>query len=629
MYKNISTLLLSFFVITIAFAQNGKYSIATIPDSLLKNVSSVKREKICELEIKAIDKAIYKVTNTTTYLNESAKNDLVFLQYTDKFHSLEKASIEVYNDKGILQKKYSKSDLNKQATGEGLVPDGKMYYLPIAVANFPVTVKFEYEIKYKGILNYPSFEIQTPNESVEQAVFSATVPLDLDIRYKAKNIIATPQISTDDKQKKYTWSFSKLNSFIYEPGAVSRSDRYPQIILAPNKFELDDYAGDMSTWQSFGNWYGSLANGTNNLTEATKQYLQKLVQPFSTDKQKIKAIYTYLQNNFRYVSIQLGIGGFKPFDADFVDKKKYGDCKALSNYTQSCLQAIGIKSYQALINAGHNEAPVDVDFPANQFNHVILCVPQQKDTIWLECTSSTADFGTLGSFTENRNALLITENGGVLVATPKSNAQNNQYNSNTVVTLNGNGSGKANISLTVTGEYKQDLFYNFINQKYDEQKKYLVDELNFIEPYDFSLLQKANEPVQINAEYEKLYDFIAGKKMFINARIYKLWQNPLPAIKERKQDYYLQHPFLINDTTIYNLPVELSVETLPRSIYIKNELGIFTTSYTYNESKKILSTTAFLLFYQNKIPANKYAVAKQFFDGVMTEYNEKIVLKKL
>ena len=98
----------------------------------------------------------------------------------------------------------------------------------------------------------------------------------------------------------------------------------------------------------------------------------------------------------RYVSIQLGIGGFKPSAAKFVDEKKYGDCKALTNYMKNLLSVVGIASYPALINAGYNKYPADTRFPSDPFNHVILCVPMEKDTVWLECTSNNAKAGFFG-----------------------------------------------------------------------------------------------------------------------------------------------------------------------------------------------------------------------------------------
>jgi Domain of Unknown Function with PDB structure (DUF3857) len=624
--------LLFVFIFLLPFAQTGNYDVASITEAMKKNAYSVKRDERIEFEVKAVDKAYYNVHKVITVLNEAGKDELLFYEFSDKFQSLEEVAIQIFDSKGKSVRKYSKSDLTKQATGEGLVPDGKVYYINPAVPGYPVTIQIDYELKYTGILDYPDFEVQLPEQSVEHAVFSVKIPPELDMRFKTKNTPIAPVITNDGKNKIYTWTVNNLPALEYESGSVSRESRYPKILISPNKFELDGYEGDMSSWQNFGKWYGTLAKDAINLTEDRKVFFKNMVKDISDDKEKIKTLYTYLQNNFRYVSIQLGIGGFKPFTADFVDKKKYGDCKALSNYMQACLQAIGLKSYQALINASYNKAPVDPDFPHNSFNHVIICVPVNKDSVWLECTSTTNDFAVLGSFTENRNALLITEDGGKLVATPKSKAAENCFASITMVNLNDNGSGNATIELKTTGEYKQDFLNYIFDQKKDEQKKFLVNDLGFLQPDDFELnYDKDNKqsPVKLLMVFEKIPEFTAGNKQFLNPRIYKIWSYALPKAENRTQDFYFQHPFIKTDTTIYKLPEGFGLETLPKTKEIKFEYGSFKSNYVYDESKKTITTTARLELMEYKIPAAKFLDTKKFFNEVMAEYTEKIVVKKL
>ena len=63
------------------------------------------------------------------------------------------------------------------------------------------------------------------------------------------------------------------------------------------------------------------------------------------------------------------------------------------------LKAVGINSYYTLIRAGEDETDIQVDFPSNQFNHVVLCVPHgQRHLLWLECTSQTVSLGLFGQF---------------------------------------------------------------------------------------------------------------------------------------------------------------------------------------------------------------------------------------
>src|SRR5204863_1638703 len=112
------------------------------------------------------------------------------------------------------------------------------------------------------------------------------------------------------------------------------------------------------------------------------------------------------------------------------------------------------KSYVAIINAEYDQEPVDPNFPKNEFDHAILCVPGQKDSVWLECTSPTSEFNELGTFTENRYALLITDAGGVLVPTPKSRYSSNTLFSTTTISMADDLSASTETIFTAKGEYR-------------------------------------------------------------------------------------------------------------------------------------------------------------------------------
>ncbi|CAN5375723.1 hypothetical protein BH11BAC3_BH11BAC3_39980 [soil metagenome] len=630
--KTIITTTLSILLFAGSYAQNKNFDASLIPEDLKKNAHAVKREEHIEFEVKSINKASYKVHQVITILDENGKDELEFHEFSDQFHSLESVNIQLFDSKGNSLKKYKRSDLSIQTSGEGLVPDGKVYFIQFPSGSYPVTMMVDYELRYTGLLNYPDYYVQFPEQSVENSMYTATVPVDLDLRYKNKNTNLAPVVAGDGKVKTYTWTSKNLPALAYEPGSVSSNSRYPHVILSPNKFELDNYSGDMSSWESFGKWYGDLSKNTSNLTNERKEFFKSMVKDAGTDLEKIKLIYNYLQTNCRYVSIQLGIGGFKPFEADFVDKKKYGDCKALSNYTQACLGAVGIKSYQALINASYNQEPVDPAFPHNGFNHVIVCVPLNKDTVWLECTSNSTEVGVLGNFTENRNALLITENGGKLVPTPRSKASENILATHSNIDLAEDGSGIAKITMYSNGEFKQDFIHYISNKKKDDQKRFLVRYIGYMQPDDFEIIYDQADKkaaTKMAMSISKVPEFTAGKKMFLNPRIYKIWNEDLPKTENRTQDYYFENPYIKTDTTIYKLPEGYGIESLPKAKNLKFDYGNFSSTYTFDEAAKTVTSVAKLELDEYKIPAAKFAAMRNFFNEVSGEYTEKIVIKKL
>lgn len=613
-----------------SLAQTPAFSIAGIPESVKKNATHIVRSEKIEFEVSAIDRARLNVDKVVTVMGEGGRSALLFVKETDKFVSLEEAEIRVFDASGKNIGKYKQRDLTSLALAEGLIDDSKIYFLQVPASTFPVTVEFKYELRYKGILSYPPYEIMHPGEGVEASSYTARIPQNMDLRYQAKNISLSPAMEDDGKYKTYRWAVKNLSPLEEEEGAVSYESRYPSILLAPNHFKLDDYEGDMTSWKSFGRWYGDLKKGLDVLPEERQAFFRELVKNAGSDREKARIIYTYLQNNFRYVSIQLGIGSFRPFPADFTDKKKYGDCKALSNYMQAALQAVGIKSYQALVNAGYNKEPVRPEFPCNQFNHVIVCIPQPADSIWLECTSRTNDFATLGSFTENRNALLITEDGGVLVRTPVSKDQDNIFTAVTDIELMEDGSGKTSTHLRTTGEYKQDMM-DCANEKTDAQKVFFINKMGFKDPT--RVLFKKNElsgeyQVAIDQELETLAELKTGTKMFLTPRAYQLWMRKLPRADQRRQDFYFNCPFEKTDTTLFHLPAGYKVDALPEPKDITCDGAAYTARYWYDENKGQIYSTAKIDLRLYKIPVKDYAKVKDFFDAIMQDNLQRIVLKK-
>ena len=59
------------------------------------------------------------------------------------------------------------------------------------------------------------------------------------------------------------------------------------------------------------------------------------------------------------------------------------------------------------------------------------------------------------------------------------------------------------------------------------------------------------------------------------------------------------------------------------------EYGSFTSTYRYDEKLNSIITTARLVLNEYKIPAAKFAATKKFFNEVLAEYTEKIVVKGL
>jgi hypothetical protein len=312
-------------------------------------------------------------------------------------------------------------------------------------------VVYEYDTEYDGMVYYPTWKPQPRYRlGVEKAWFKLMVNANSEPRFKCQNI-AEPEVSTRDDVVSYRWSVSKLKPVRDEPLSGPITDRVPVVYLAPGAFTFEKTHGDLTTWAGVGRWISDLNSGRQDLPAETVEKVKSITAGLDSKREKTRAVYQYMQKHTRYVSVQLGIGGFQPYPASFVDENGYGDCKALSNYTLALLKAAGVEAKYTLVKGESNGGQIQTDFPSNQFNHVIICVPDEKDSIWLECTSQQQPFDFLGSFTSDRDVLLITGDSGVLVHTPEYTCNQNIQYRHAEVRLDEKGDATAEIFTKYSG----------------------------------------------------------------------------------------------------------------------------------------------------------------------------------
>ena len=624
------------FIVSAALGQEKPFSYAAtdIPDSLIKDVNAVIRVDENSLDIQSPSRYNLKVRKVVTVLNSEAKNHFSHSFHIDKFNKIDYIEISLYNKLGLLLKKYSKKDFTIQSAYDGvsLVTDDKVMHLATLIPEYPCTVEVNYQTTASSYIELPDRQIGTPAHAIQLFRYTVKVPSDLDIRHRSVNLELKPSVEMEGKTKIYSWTAKDTRVEKRETNGYETGDVSPFIEIAPNWFEYDGYKGEFKGWKEFGKWCYDLFDDKKPFTEQRTAEIKNMAANRPDVYGKVDTLYKYLQKTMRYVSIQLGIGGYKPFAVKFVDEKKYGDCKALTNYMRYMLAAVGISSHPALINAGHNKFPADPGFPADPFNHVILCVPNGADTIWLECTSNSSSYinqtGFLGSFTENKNALLLTENGGILVKTPSSKPENNKMVVYTDVFVEDEGSGKIKSTIYSTGDVSH-LFQFLKQQDPDRQKETIIKSLEYKQPDIFgsvSVVDSANGYLtSLEAVYDKLYEFKAGDKYFFPQTLQKINQEVLENT-QRQTPYIFEAPYQKRDTTTFYLPENIKIDKLPENKNINDEFLSYQRNASFDNEKKILQITTSLTLKQNIIPAKSYSRLAELFFTINKLEASKLVM---
>ncbi len=584
--------------------------------------------------VSSVKSGIEVVKTSITILNENGKHHAkVYVPY-DKLIKVDYIKGTSYDAFGKKIKTLKKGDITDVSaiSDFSLFEDNRVKIADLTYSVYPYTVEFEYQTTTNNMLFYPVWApLSETKQSVKQATFQVSMPKGMKLRYRESNLKEKVKRESTATHEVYTWQVNNLTPMEIEPYGPPMAELIPMVRTAPSDFEVQGYSGNMESWQTYGQWINKLNEGRGTLLEATKQKLQKMVGNAQSPADKVQKVYEYLQQNTRYVSIQLGIGGWQPFEATFVDAKGYGDCKALTNYTQAMLKEVGVASYHALIRAGDDKSDIITDFPSSQFNHVVLCVPLQQDTVWLECTSQIASVGYAGSFTGDRHALLITPEGGKLVKTPDYKAKDNVQKRTVKVKLDEKGNGTASILTLYTGLQQEGPDNAIHHMKPEEQRKWLYQQVKLpsFEINSFSFTQNKDRVPAVTEQIElslRQFATLSGKRMFLTPNLLNKWENVPRQMEQRQSDLIRTMSFHDVDSVIYQLPVGYTLEFQPRDMAHTSEFGEYKVS-TKVDGQQVTYIRS-LLMHKGRYKRESYKAYVEFVNNIVKGDVQQVVFVK-
>lgn len=614
-------------------AKDIKYKVSDIPKELKENARSIVRNEEIILEVKSISNATINVTYAITILNKNGLEDAYFHEFYDKFTKLSGVKGRVFDENGEQIKRIPSEDILDYSaiSGFSIYEDNRVKYIDPKVRNFPFTVEYSYEQSFDGFFSYPSWNPQPKfNLAVERSSYKAIVSKSNTFRYLERNTSLKATVTSDAENNIYYWEARNLKALEWEPYSVSNQEIFPCMIAAPADFEIDGYNGNLTSWENFGKFISTLNAGKNILSGETKKFLNEMVTGTADDYGKIRKIYEYMQGRTRYVSIQVGIGGYQPFDAITVNRLAYGDCKALTNYMKTMLESIGLKANYCLVNAGETAPLMIKEFPSAQFNHAFLCVPINNDTIWLECTSQRMPCGFIGDFTDDRDILLIDNDKNKVVHSKVYNIADNMETHSSNVIIDENGNGSVEINNVYKGLKYDNILPTFLSDDADKKRR-ISERMKFPSFQVQNFKYKENKAIipsieeTLNVDFENYLNLMGSRYLLLLNFSNRIDGTPYN-IRSRKTDVYIRRPSIEIDTIVYELPSTLKPESLPNPVSIKTQFG------EYHAKVEIINNQLSYIrsFQLNKgqYPASDYVSFVNFFDKISSADNMRCVLIK-
>lgn len=542
-----------------------------------------------------------QLTKTISYeikINNRAGENLTKISIPfSKMIKVSKIEAYIKDKTGNIIKKLKKSDVvtRSEFADFSFYEDNFVYEFTLKHNSYPYTIFYSYLEQEDEFLyvDYWSPVLNTKTPTLN-AILEVEVPKDYKILFTTR-FIDQFTIDTTEKYIKYNWQTSYKEFTEPEILMPPLINLLPAVIIVPQEFKYD-LSGSFNSWITFGNWHYQLLQGLSELPLNEKYKINSLINGITDQREKIKILYKYLQDETRYINITIETGGLKPYPASYVAENKFGDCKALSNYFKAVLDFANIPSIYTKVYAGEHNKEINKSFPSQQFNHIILCVPVESDTLWLDCTSD-GPFNYLGTFTQNRDVFMVLNNESHFTRTPALLPKDVLNSRHVEFSPDYNNITIANMNATYRGEDYESLFY--ISRNFGESRKDQIIRRNYIENEfevaDFDLIDenKDSAKIQLNftAKTTKIY------KKYGNEILIKLLPFSTPQFEKpinRKLSVQIDYPIYNIDTLVYSIQNGYHVSNKLIDQEIKSDFGHY--KITFNQKDKSVTVIkSFLL----------------------------------
>ena len=618
-----------------ANAQSEPLAALTAPDSLREGANSVVVSYDYDVEVTSKSTAELHYRKVVTLLNAKAAAESRLVDFYDGDSKITSFEMATYDAFGRETFRSRKSDIVDQRYDDNMSfqLDTWLKIVEAPCGSYPCTVVTEVAKKlsdHSAVNSLPTWAPVGREQSLLTARLRVTVPAGNEVLFENRRI-NDPVVASGEKTTTYEWSLSNIVAQSTEPLCPPVSETLPYVRTVLADFQIEGYNGSFRSWKEYGKFRRDIMEGRDVLPAALATEVHETVDGVADEREKIDRLYRLMQQRCRYVSIQIGLGGWQPFSAEFVEQNRYGDCKALTNYMYAMLKEVGIESYPVTIYWGDNpEYNPHKGFTTPASNHMILYVPSQQ--MYLECTSNDAPTGYLGEGKDDRMAMWITPEGGQLERTPALQPGEHghirtvrldvQEDNSMAFSLEGNWFGAEQESFRSVGSY-------FGNGKDQREWLHRNNFLPDVSGGDYTFDVLADEPV-VRLNYKtvlpgRVRSF--GSRRFVSVNPFPQSWVPDP-VDDRRLPVVFSRPRMLVDTVHLSFPNGLEIESglLTEPLVYEHPAGEYRAEMRAGENSVTWIRT--LLLRSVSLPAEAYADFRQFFIDLGKAESVQLVLRE-
>lgn len=428
----------------------------------------------------------------------------------------------------------------------------------------------------------------------------------------------------------HTYTIQNLKAYPSDKNLPGSLHFLPHILMITKSYEVNGKKTTvLASADDLYKWYASLTALIKEDYTALKPVVAELTKGLTSNDEKIKAIYYWVQDNIKYIAFEDGLAGFKPEDAHQVFYKRYGDCKGMANLTKAMLTLAGIDA--RLTWVGTERIPYTYKVPSLAVdNHMICTVFENNQQKYI--LDPTENFNPFKSNGENiQGKEIMIENGSsyIIGKVNEEPIENYLHESSWQFKIDNTSlTGSGNTSMN--GEVKKILFNISDNVKKEDLEKFFrgmiagggnPDNFKVIKYSSFDRDQRWNISYDINLKNQV---YTHNKEFYIDIDFEDDYKNG-KLEKDRSVPYKFTSRSFKKTHAEVEIPQGYQLEYLPQPYHVENTYFAFDMNYKLDNNKVVYTKEIKIL--KSMLPVSEFANWNLAIDGLNKFYNDQVILK--
>ena len=439
------------------------------------------------------------------------------------------------------------------------------------------------------------------NIPVLNSELKITISKDISLKYVLAGIdTANITVNVESKHKYNIYTFNYKNcpadkSYADAPGFAWYS---PHVIFYIEKYK-DEKGNVISYLSNADDLYRLNYSYLKKMNPVTNGELKHVVDSLTTNltspESRARAIYSWVQQNIKYVAFEDGMGGFVPRDAGLVCSRRFGDCKDMASILTEMMHDAGVTAYYTWI--GTRDLPYTfshLPLPLVS-NHMICTILLNGKYLFLDGTDPTCVFGMPSSATQDKEAMIaIDDKNYKILKVPAIEKERNVLVDSTWLTLGPDGI-KGKIKRTLTGYQAMDMFGKLMywdkkNIDKDVKNEFTRGSNKFqLDTFHFDRKPVADE-ISVFADFS-LPDYAKkiGNDYYLNMNLFKFFFSEQIDYPKRKMPVEFSYKYEKKYVTSLKIPDGYKLSYLPQGKSYHNEVWGFDLQYQQKGNLIILT----------------------------------------